>query len=122
MRTSSTAVRRASAGRKNASNAGVDVRPSEGVSLMRTLRIGHLAIGLATVVGVVPPALAQAPEVPGLGRPAGSEIGAEERQTQQRPGSDTGVSVAVPMGRVSVGAEFVNGEPIFVRRTTVRAG
>src|ERR671912_1693834 len=107
MRTSSTAVRRASAGRKNASNAGVDVRPSEGVSLMRTLRIGHLAIGLAAVVGVVPAALAQAPEVPGPGKSAGTGIEAEERRTQQTPGSDPVVSVAVPMGRVSVGPEFV---------------
>ena len=89
---------------------------------MKTLRIGYLAIGLAAVVGVVPAALAQAPEVPGPGKSAGTGIEAEERRTQQTPGSDPVVSVAVPMGRVSVGPEFVDGEPIFVRRTTVRAG
>ncbi len=75
---------------------------------MRTSRIGRMAVGLAAVVGVVPAALAQAPEVPGPGKPAGT--------------SDTAVSVAVPIGRVSVGREFADGEPIYVRRTTVRAG
>ncbi len=75
---------------------------------MRTLRIGHLAIGLAAVVGVVPASLAQAPGVPGQGKAAGT--------------SDTVVYVAVPIGRVSVGPEFADGEPIYVRRTTVRAG
>ena len=76
---------------------------------MRTLGIGNLAIGFAAIVAVVPAALAQASGIPGPGKPAGT-------------GSGTRVSAAVPIGRVSVGPEFANGEPIYVRRTTVRAG
>src|SRR5687768_7021269 len=68
---------------------------------MRTLSIGHLAIGLAAVVCVVPAALAQEPPVPGDGKSAGT---------------------SVPMDRVRVGAESVEGEPIYVRPTTVRPG
>jgi hypothetical protein len=59
-----------------------------------------MAIGLAAVVGV-PAAFAQVPPVPGPGKPAGT---------------------AVPIGKVRVGAELVDGEPIYVRRTTVRPG
>jgi hypothetical protein len=86
------------------------------------MRTGYLAIGLAAVVAVVPASFAQAPRVPGHGESAGTAIEAEERQTPQRPGSDTGVSLAVPIGKVSVGAELVDGEPIYVRRTAVGAG
>ena len=67
---------------------------------MRTLWIG-LAIGLAAVVGVVPAAFAQDPPAPGLGKPAGT---------------------SVPIGKVRAGPELVEGEPIYVRRTTVRPG
>ena len=68
---------------------------------MRTFSIGHLAIGLAAVVGVVPAALAQERPVPGDDKSAGT---------------------SVPTGKVRVGAESVDGEPIYVRRTTVRPG
>ena len=68
---------------------------------MRTLSIGHLAIGLAAVAAVVPAASAQEPGVPGAGKSAGT---------------------SVPIGTVRVGPEFVEGEPIYVRRTTVRPG
>src|SRR5215203_1260424 len=95
MRTSSTAARLASASRKDASNAGVEARPSGGVSLMRTalcwtmsclqarfrLWIGYMAIGLAVVVTVVPASSAQAPPVLGQGKAAGTGIEAEEGQT-----------------------------------------
>ena len=86
------------------------------------MRTGYMAIGLAAVVSVVPAASAQDSRVLDHGKSAGTGIEAEERQTHQRPGSDTGVSVAVPIGRVSVGPEFEDGEPVYVRRTTVRAG
>ena len=86
------------------------------------MRTGYMAIGLAAVVSVVPASFAQAPRVVDHGKSAGTGIEAEARQTHQRPGSDTGVSVAVPISRVRVGPEFVEGEPIYVRRTTVRAG
>ena len=85
------------------------------------MRTGYLAIGLAAVVGVVPASFAQDSRVLDHGKPAGTGIEAEERQSQ-RPGSDTGVSVAVPIGRIWVGPEFVDGEPTYVRRMTVREG
>jgi hypothetical protein len=68
---------------------------------MRTLWIGYMAIGLAVVAGVVPAASAQEPRVQSDGKSAGT---------------------SVPIGRVGVGPEFVDGEPIYVRRTTVRPG
>ena len=73
------------------------------------MRTRHLAIGLAAVVGAVPAALAQDSRVPDPGNAAGIR-------------SNTGISLAVPIGRVSVGPGFPNGEPIYVRRTTVGAG
>ena len=84
--------------------------------------LGYMAIGLAAVVGVVPASFAQDSRVLDHGKSAGTGIEAEGRQTHQRPGSDTGVSVAVPIGRVSVGPEFEDGEPVYVRRTKVREG
>ena len=79
-----------------------------------------MAIGLAVVV--VPASFAQDSRVVDQGKSAGTGIEAEERRTHQRPGSNTGISLAVPIGRVSVGPEFVDGEPVYVRRTTVRPG
>src|SRR5215204_2588639 len=110
MRTSSTAARLASAGRKDASNAGVDARPSGGVSLMRA---GYVAIGFAAVVAVVPASFARASPRLDHCKSAVTGIEAEERQTDQRPGSNTGVFVAVPIGRVCVGPEVVVGEPTY---------
>ena len=86
------------------------------------MRPERMAIGLVLVAAVVPASFAQAPQVVGHGKSAGTAIEAEERQAHQRPGSDTGISIAVPIGRLSVGPEFKEGEPIYVRRTTVRAG
>lgn len=81
-----------------------------------------MAIGLAVVVGVVPASFAQDSRLLDHGKPAGTGIGAEKRQTNQRPGRDAGVFVAVPTGRVRVGPQLVDGEPVYVRRTTVRDG
>ena len=61
--------------------------------------IGCFAIGLAAVISVFSASLAE-----DQGRPAGS--------------GKTVVSVAVPSGKVRVGAELVDGEPVYVRRTT----
>ena len=83
--------------------------------------LGHMAIGLAAVVTVVS-AFAQDPRVLDHCKSAGTGIEAEERQTHQRRGSNTGVFVDVPIGRVCVGPDFVDGEPIFVRQTTVKEG
>ena len=84
--------------------------------------LGYMAIGLAVVVSVVPASFAQDPRVLEHCKSAGTGIEAEEPQTLQRPGSNTGVFVEVPIGRVCVGPESVDGEPIYVRRTTVREG
>ena len=81
-----------------------------------------MAIGVAVFVNVVPAASAQDSRVPDDGKSAASGTEAEERQTQQTPGTNTGISLAVPIGRVSVGPQFVDGEPIYVRRTTGREG
>ena len=74
-----------------------------------------IAIGLAVPVNVVPASLAH-------GKPAGTGIEAKERQTHQGLRSNTGISIAEPIGRVSVGPGLLAGEPVYVRRTTVREG
>jgi hypothetical protein len=86
------------------------------------MRTGYVSIGLAAVVGVVPAAFAQDSRVVDPGKPAGTGTGAEERQANQRVGSNPGISLAVPTGRVSVGPNALDGEPVYVRRSTVREG
>ena len=86
------------------------------------MRTGHMAIGLAAVVSIVPASFAQDSRVLDHCKSAGTGIEAEERQTHQRPGSNTGVFVAVPIGRVCVGPEVVDGEPSYVRRITAKEG
>jgi hypothetical protein len=81
-----------------------------------------LAIGFAAVVGVIPAAFAQDSPVAHPGKPAGTGIEAEERQTDQRVGSNTGISIAVPIGSVSVGPNSLDGEPVYVRRSTLKEG
>jgi hypothetical protein len=85
------------------------------------MRTGNMAIGLAAVVAVVPAAFAQNSPVLDQGKSSGTGIESEEQQTQ-RPGSNTGISLAVPIGRVWVSPETVEGEPVYVRRSTVREG
>ena len=75
-----------------------------------------VAIGLAVVVSGVPAAFAQD------SRGSDQDKSAGTRQTRQSPGSNKGISVAVPIGRVSVGPKSLDGEPIYVRRMTVRDG
>ena len=86
------------------------------------MRTGYMAIGLAAVVTVVPASFAQHSPVLDHCKSAGTGNDAEERQTHQSPGSNTGVFVAVPTGRVCVGPEVVDGEPSYVRRMTAREG
>ena len=62
--------------------------------------IENIAITLAAVFGVVPASLVQDQD-----KPAG-----------------TGISVAVPSGGVSVNPESVDGEPVYVRRTSPIGG
>jgi hypothetical protein len=86
------------------------------------MRTGYLAIGLAALVGVVPASFAQAPRSLDQCKSAGTGMEAEERQPDQRFGSNTGVFVAVPIGRVCVGPDVVDGGPSYVRRTTAKEG
>jgi hypothetical protein len=68
-----------------------------------------MAIGLAAAVGGVPASFAQDSGVLDHGKSAGT-------------GSNAGISLAVPIGRVSVGPESGDGEPVYVRRVTVNGG
>lgn len=79
------------------------------------------AIGLAVVFSGVPAAFAQE-GVSDQGKPVGAGAEARKRQTHQGLKSNSGISLAVPIGRVSVGHESLDGEPIYVRRSTVREG
>ena len=81
-----------------------------------------MAIGLATVVSGVPASFAKNSQAVSLGKPAGTASEARERQTHQGPGNKAGISLAVPVGRVSVGPEVGGGQPVYVRRSTVRDG
>ena len=85
------------------------------------MRIGHLVIGLAAVVGLVPASLAQGSEVPNPDKPAGTGIEAKERQ-KRTSARNASVSLAVPTAKVSVGPKSLEGEPVYVRRTTVGQG
>jgi hypothetical protein len=78
-----------------------------------------MAIGLAVVVGVVPASFAQDSRVLDHGKSAGTATEAKDRQTL---GSKRGISLAVPIGKVSVGPKSLDGEPVYVRRMTVREG
>jgi hypothetical protein len=75
----------------------------------RRFLIGYSAIGLAIVVGAG-------------GTSAATVIAGNERQEHQAPGRDTGISVAVPIGSVSLGPEVLDGEPVYERRVTVGGG
>ena len=86
------------------------------------MRTGHMAIGLAAVVSMVPASFAQESRVLDHCKPAGTGIEAEERQTDRGPASNTGVFVAVPIGRVCVGPDVVDGERSYVRRITAKEG
>jgi hypothetical protein len=86
------------------------------------MRTAYMVIGLAAVVGLAPASFAHAPRVLDPCKSAEAGIEADERQTQQRPGSNAGVSVAMPIGRVCVGPEAVDGGPTYVRRLKAKEG
>ena len=75
---------------------------------MRTI---NLAIGLAAFLGIVPAGFAQSSR-----KMAGAGIRTEQ------PEGQTGITLAVPVGRISLDPKSLDGEPIYVRRTTVGAG
>ena len=78
-----------------------------------------MAIGLAVVVGDVPASFAQDSRVLDHGKSALTATEAKDRQTL---GSSRGISLAVPIGKVSVGPKSLDGAPVYVRRSTVREG
>ena len=78
---------------------------------------GSMAIVLALAVGGA--SSAQAPRGLGDGKPAATGLDIKERQAHQMRG---GLSLAVPIGSVSVGPEVLGGEPIYERRMTVGQG
>ena len=86
---------------------------------MRTACIANV---LAAVVGVAPAAFAQDPQVADRGKFAGTGTEAKKRQAHQTTGSKKSVSLAVPIGRISVDRGSAGGEPVYVRRSTVREG
>ena len=86
------------------------------------MQTAHMTIGLAAVLSVGTASFAQDAPDPGYGKPAGTEVEAEERRSQPSFGNNTGISLAVPIGKVSVDPETLNGEPVYVRRMTIRAG
>jgi hypothetical protein len=89
-----------------------------------------VVIGFTFVVGLVPAAFAQDSRVSDQGNSAGSVVEADERQPRYdsldglRVESQeyAGVFVETPIGKVSVGPEFVDGAPVYVRRITATAG
>lgn len=87
-----------------------------------------IATSFAVVVGFVPASSAQNSQSVDHGKPTGTGKDAEERpdETSDGPGpgdrKPVGVQVAVPIGRVNVGPQFVDGQPIYVRRSTVGVG
>lgn len=85
------------------------------------MRTQYLAVSLA-FVACVGPAFAQDARSWDHGKAAGTGVEREDRPTQPRFGNSSGISLAIPTGRVSVGPEFLDGEPIFVRRMTERDG
>jgi hypothetical protein len=87
---------------------------------MRT--IVHMAIGLAALVAVAPACLAQDSAVLDRCKSAGTASEAEEPRAHQEPGSKSGISLAVPIGRVCIDPELVDGQPSYVRRTTGKEG
>jgi hypothetical protein len=80
-----------------------------------------VATSLAVFVSAVP-ASAQDPRVVDHGKCAGIGIAADERQTRQKFGGKTGISLDVPIGKVMVAPEFLDGEPVYIRRTTPTSG
>ena len=72
-----------------------------------------MAIGRAPVVSNVPAAFAQDSRVADPGKPAGKPSSLDSR---------SGISLAVPVGRILVDPGAAGGQPVYVRRMTVRDG
>lgn len=104
---------------------------SHGQSMMECCRLlARIVIGLVFAAGLAPTANAQDSRVAVQGKSAAAAVEAESRQPHDAmsggpasgSGAQTAVSVAVPVGSVTVGAEFAGGEPRYARRLTIRDG
>jgi hypothetical protein len=84
------------------------------------MRTAYMAISLVALVGLVPAAFAQGSPVVDPGKSAGTRT--EAKRQMRTSGSNASVSLAVPTAKVSVGPTSLEGEPVYVRRTTVREG
>lgn len=95
----------------------------------RFLRAGSMAFGLI-VLGAAPVAFAQVTKSAGPASPTGTAIETGQGQTDparpDRSRSDAldtpVITIAVPVGHVRVGPEFVEGEQGYMRRTAARDG
>lgn len=83
-----------------------------------------LAIGLAAVFAISPAGFAQEPRTlaeSGSAR-SGDQADQHQRRVRVEPQEHASVFVEVPTGKVSVGPEFVDGAPVYERRTKPTAG
>ncbi|MGX7951058.1 hypothetical protein ACWPM1_00690 [Tsuneonella sp. HG249] len=87
-----------------------------------------VAIGLVGAVSAPPPAVGQDTQVPAERSSASTGAQADARQPKSVDGLTlesqgyAGVFIEAPIGKVSVGPEFVDGAPVYVRRTTATSG
>ena len=87
-----------------------------------------VALGLVSVVSGAPAAIAQNAEVEIQGSSTENWGDGDERQPRSfdgrtvKSGEYGGVFVEPPIGKVRVGAEFVEGDVVYARRTTATAG
>lgn len=94
------------------------------------MRTGYMAISLAAAVCVIPASFAQVSPVPRHGLSAATGIEADTQQSHGKMSGGLrsvapehiGVFVDVPIGRVLVGPESVDGETTYVRRTVAKEG
>ena len=86
------------------------------------MRTEYIAIGIAAVMSLIPASFAQGSRVLAHGKSAGTGTDGGKRQANEMPLDNTGISLAVPVGKVWVGPESLEGEPSYVRRTTVKEG
>jgi hypothetical protein len=82
----------------------------------------YMAAGLSIAVSGVPASLAQDPDVVDPCKSAGMTTIEPKEPQAQGPVSNAVISIDVPIGRVCAGPESVDGEPVFVRRTTEGQG
>jgi hypothetical protein len=97
------------------------------VTFLRRFWLGYAAIGITGVVSVVPASFAQEPQALGREKSTGTGNEADERQThvgmsdglRSEAWAHMGAFIVEPIGRFWVGPEFMDGEPVYILRTSV---